>query len=557
MSGLTSFVAATSALHLHDEPAWSEVAISDQSSVNQNQPDPALEPPAESPDDASTSSQPRSARASLASNHAPPQSTSHNTVKNSAVGPVAIGVHFRHSDASPSRQLLSSLKETGIQFLLVDGIIPRSDLIQILDFNFELWVRSDAKFLRRHDITANHEELSQQITDPVYYYRNASVPVQKYLIASYPRNSATVLEFLYEQQRIIHQLTPIPSTILSTPGSMPALQHANLDVIPAIDELHELNDFLSNRTVYVLPPTFDNSPCHSLREAMEIAHSNGIQLIFPGDYLLSLWESNPCIPSVILEYSTASQPVIALAPESAQVYTINATTIMMLVAWALFFLLFYSSGAYHRSVIRYIFTHNFFINDVMMRRIKPRNELLIGMLMLLLFGGLLATVIFRSFTSSLTSEMLQSYGGIWAALDTGDPVLLFLTGGGLTLSMLIVGLLWLSVASLGSHSIGQLMQLLIVPLQIVVPVASVLAILLLNGVYGAVYLYTGLAVLGFLLFVPLIASIDMIPFMNLTKRRFIIAGPIGYSIAVICGVGSLFYYTPFADSIRLLIQLLH
>lgn len=467
-------------------------------------------------------------------------------------GPAKVGLHLDvpqlHTPLDAAQQLPSS-------FLLWDGIPGSTQARELGELNKPLWVSSGLQFIRSYDVRQSADSLSTAITDPLVFYRRLGLPIHTYILAAHPQTSDVVTQFLtdvYSGMTFHNETRP---ALITTPKAAERFSDLNTELIFAIDEMRDLDIVPEGSTVYILPPTLDNQPAHNLRELLQTALHHNLILILPASYVLTLQDNDSRIIPLLNEFTTRSQPVFALAEPDSQRHYVQLTIIALVICWLIFGMFYFGNGHYHRGLKRYLFTHNFYVNDVMNRRLKIENDLIIALFVIGLFFGLFLMILAQAMDTALLSRVFSAYTPAIYPYITNEFIVF---GAGFTLGIVwfLFGVIWLFAAGGGAVSPGQIMMLYVYPLHVTVPAATLIAVLQLNQIHGSIHLIiTGLTV-AIIIISMIIAATDIAPYLQRKRRKFMLLGPTLYALTLGGVLLYLIIRTPFIDTLHLIVQLL-
>jgi hypothetical protein len=249
------------------------------------------------------------------------------------------------------------------------------------------------------------------------------------------------------------------------------------------------------------------------------------------------WQGvNPEALQILAAFSRDPNAVIALSTAPPTGQNDQLQTILLLLLWGTFLVFFMLSGGYHRSLIRYFTTHNFYINDIMMRRIKPGNEILISLILSLMSAGVLMVLFFQYSLDSTTIEFLNTILPFVYIISSGGIITQFLSGSLLIFALITPGLLWLSITAGGTLHQSQILQIYLLPLQLSILFASAALLSVMNGVNPG--FISGMLILTLLTLLMMVAlcAIDFIPYMQTARSRFIWRGPVTYYTILLVGL---------------------
>jgi hypothetical protein len=409
--------------------------------------------------------------------------------------------------------------------------------------------------MRRYDLSNYSDSLSTTITDPFVYYRRAGIPIHTYILAYHPQASERILSFL--ESKHAEQVIPanVRTAIVTTPKASSELKSNTFDNILAVDELRDFEAVPGNRTIYILPPTLGEDPARNLRHILQQSIVREQEIIIPLSYILNLQESDRRIIPLLNEFINQETPIFALSENANQSRYMSLTIISLVICWLVFGMFFFGNGHYYRRLTRYLLTHNFYVNDVMNRRLKTENDLIISIFVVSLFYGLFWKVLAQALNTHLITSILRLHTPSLYPYLTNEFVV-FGVGFLFSLVLIVIGVIWIFAASGGRVTPGQILQLYIYPLHIAIPAATLMAILQLNQLHGSIHLMiTGITVL-ISIFSLVLTSSDIAPYLQQHRRKFTILGPMLYILSVSGLLAFVLIRTPFLDNILILVQLL-
>jgi hypothetical protein len=471
-----------------------------------------------------------------------------------------IGIHFDSSilsDSDTSQDELNWYNSIGIQIVQIDGIQPASKIAKLTDYGFRIWVGSGVAFIRSLDIRTNPQRLELNLLDPLRYYISNQIHVDRYVLASHPYIADTVLAVLTKSMQSVTVLNPdVSPTIMLTPGAHKKSEFDSANIIFVIDEVDDANDIPGSSIIYILTGSLGHTPLHSLRSLLELAIRDNHTLIFPLTYLRTIHDKWPESTAMIALYSNDPAAAFSLESQSDSLFVTNMTALLLIVGTALFLLFLTNNGSYLRSLSRYTSTHNFYVNDVVFRRIKTGSEIPISFLVTGFFLGLLLHVIADALSYELLREMIEYHAPfIFILLDSGGAAP-FISG------IILFGVLqlfiatWLYISLMGRLSPGQVLQLIQPPSHFIIPVSCIITVLYLNGLSGYSHIVAGIISPIFILIILLVASTDI--YLNLQNNRgaFLIAGPVLFAGTLGISIWYLIAYTSLIENVSLMIQLM-
>ena len=457
---------------------------------------------------------------------------------------------------STSTEISSDLqlfKVNGISFIQIEGIVDASIIQQIADHNLQLWVSSGLKFTRKSD-KFNQEQFQDFITDPLYYYRLSPLPISRYTLLENPQLydgfSETLLPVIQQVRSLFSGPIDIKSSVrFDTPG-FSELSNGKIMINQQIDELDA--DY-----IYLTSNVLHDNPAYLLRELWQQDNVEGIPFLIDSEQLKYLLETDPNFKLVLNGFSKNQNSVIALPPKVLNETNNAVITIIILICISLFVAIFTTNASYQRSILRYMTTHNFYVSDVMMKRIRISGAVPIAWFMTLIFGALLTWITYAAVLNPISLEMVKYHHPVIGSIMTSGTFSILIFGIVLLALVQFISFFWLMLISLRKVGASQILQLFVVPQQLIVPITIFASLLYLNTsspeIIGIIFLmFVFIVILTF----PII-SIDVLKNFTGKKAFFIIFGPLLYLIAWISLGYWIMTISPIGDSIKLIIQMMN
>ncbi len=470
---------------------------------------------------------------------------------------VQFGVDWKIPESiNEQENQLKQYKELGIQVIQIEGVIDQTTISAIQSLGFELWISSGIKFLRSADYPIQ-QTLLDHLTDPLYYYRNNSITFDRYTLFEHPlktgRFRSELSHYLQEVQEIYSGKIDILTTELD-----PDFDNSSIAFGHTIDTLD--STFVQNLLVetidyfYVNNSSFSVNSARDLRDLLSIGEFKDKIWLFESDISETL-ESNPDLAKVIRGFSTNKNAVVALEPEIAEEDTLVVITITILILITLFIAIFTTNASYQRSIIRYLVTHNFFINDVMMKRTRLTGAVPLALLLSLLFSLLLIWITYDRMFNNVTTEMLlYHHPYIGNIISRGTISVISFSTLGLVLFQLI-SFLWVSAATFGKSSLAQVAQILLIPHQLIIPLTIIASLFYLNSSSPLILIASfGIFVIILLMSIPL-TFIDILGQSQGKKGINWLLGPVLYMLLLTASLVYIFQYTSIPETLKLILML--
>lgn len=451
---------------------------------------------------------------------------------------------------------LKKFNEYGIRVIQIEGVVDQSTIERIQSNGFNLWISSGIKFLRPSDYPVE-QNLLDRLTDPLYYYRNNSINFDRYTLFEHPLKTDS-FELMLPQ--LIGEVQSIYSgnVDLLTSDVQPEFTGlgigfghtiATLDtsyisslVLEEIDYLHILNS------------SFSANAARQFRDLMANNELKEKTLLFESDIITTL-ESNPDFAKVIKGYAASKSAVITLGPEIADEDSLVFVTIVILILITLFVAIFSTNASYQRSIIRYLVTHNFFINDVMMKRTRLTGAVPLSWLLSLFFGALLIWISVDRIFNDVTIEMLQYHHPYVGSILAGGVVSIITFGLFSLFLIQVVSFVWVAAATFGKSTLSQISQLFLIPYQLVIPLTIIASLFYLNSNSPVIFMYSiWIFVFILLISVPL-TSIDILGQSQGKKGINWLLGPVLFTLVLIGVIVYITQYTSIPETIQLILAL--
>jgi hypothetical protein len=471
---------------------------------------------------------------------------------------VQFGVDWKIPESTAEQQSeLNHFFNSGIRIVQIEGVVDESTIQLIQENGLEIWVSSGVKYLRPSDYS-DRQNLMDKLTDPLFYYRNNGIKIARYTLFEHPLQTS---EFVAELPSFLSNVNGIYSgtvdMLYSTAIENTTTNGLSLGITISSFDTVFVNSINFEEIGYlkVLNSSFTPNSARKLREVLLRDDFNNKLWLFETDILTTL-ESNPELEKVIKGFSDRKNAVVALGPEIAEEDSLVVITIAILILITLFIAIFTTNASYQRSIIRYLMTHNFFINDVMMKRTRLTGAIPLAWILSLLFGLLLTWITIDSVFNDVTIDMLAfHHPQFGSVLASGITSTILMIAFGLFLAQ-VVSLLWVIDSTFNKASIAQITQILLIPHQLVIPITIVASLFYLNSNSPLILITAlGFFVIILLLSIPL-TCIDILSQSQGKKGINWIVGPVLFIITLIATVVYTLNYTTIPDTINLILALI-
>jgi len=454
-------------------------------------------------------------------------------------------------------QQLKEFRDNGISVVQIEGIVDQSTIELIQSFEFELWISSGIKFLRPSDFPVQ-QNLIDFLTDPLYYYRNNSINFERYTLFEHPLKTdsfdSNLPQLIDEAENIYSGKIDILTSNIQPDFSIQGFSFGH--TISSFDTTYFRGLELESVDYFrVLNSAFSLNAARHLRDLLaNKVHKEKTWIL--GSDIVTTMESNPDLSKVIKGFAANKNAVVTLGPEIVEEDSLVFVTVVILILITLFVAIFSTNASYQRSLIRYLLTHNFFINDVMMKRTRLTGAVPLSWLLSLLFGVLLLWITIDKVFNDVTIEMLKHHhpfvGNILA-----DGVVTTISFGLIGMFLIqLLSFLWISAATFGKSTISQISQIFLIPYQIVIPLTIVASLFYLNSNSPMIFFYS-FWVFVFIMLIPVpMTCIDILRQSQGKKSINWLLGPVLFVIIVTGLTIYTIQYTSIPATIQLIVALI-
>lgn len=459
-------------------------------------------------------------------------------------------------EVSVQREQLRTFKNLGLTIIQVEGIVDQATVELIQDSGFNLWVSTGVKFYRPSDFP-NEQQLVDNLTDPLYYYRNLGVDIQRYTLFEHPLNSDGFSNQIDNHILVVKQLFDGPIDVLTVPSlSSKFISKVQVGITKDAFSTEAFAAILDDNTgyVYVLASAFSVNAARQFRDLLLNDSSDGIVWIFDSKSLIDL-DSSSDFAKVLKAFAANEKAVIALGPEVAEEDSLVFITIVILILVTLFSAIFATNASYQRSIIRYLLTHNFYINDVMQKRTRFTGAVPLSWGLSVFFAMLLTWITIDRVFNDVTTEMMLVHYPVFGAILNDGVISVLLFAAFSLISIQLISFIWVASSTFGKSNFSQITQIILIPHQLIIPLTIVASLTYLNTDSPVVMMiFYSIYLLIVLISTPL-TCIDILRHSQGKKGINWITGPILYTILVISLIVYVVKYTAIPDTLSLILEL--
>jgi hypothetical protein len=468
---------------------------------------------------------------------------------------IKIGIDWEIPNNSATfLEQLSLFQDVGISIIQIESIIP-PDRVQILrESNFQIWLSSGVKFTRKFDLR-NIKELENAVTDPLYYYGANNLKIYRYTLIEQPQIFPGLSDSLSNLIKAVQNIYDGHLDILThTPFDLSGT--TNIHVTNITRDIHVTDHFSFDSYIYFTSSALKEKPSTILRDLWSDPSFHDQIFIFNSEDFFTFLSTDIDFLRLVTEYSRDAKAVVALqSPDEDARRGTTTEAFLLLIGLMILVSIFLSKAGYHRSISRFTTTHNFYVNDVMMRRIRAGGDLLIAWIMTFLFGGILFHVTINATTDLGTTQMLNAHYPFFYAVVSSGTVSQLILSSVFIIVLQLITFIWIFLATKLQFQPSQILQLYLIPQQIIVLFTIIALLIFLNNgsaIFLVIFTILGLSMI-FLSFH--IIAFDLVKYSQKNKLFFLLTGPILYTIVLLIILSWLFQSTPFIDTIKLYLQI--
>lgn len=334
-------------------------------------------------------------------------------------------------------QDLNDIADAGFQRIVFTGKLNRNQ-VSVLD-TFDLEIIQDLGLHYETSSTIRERDLQNIIGEVLFDYFDTETIPESLLLLSYSTFNKS--SFTRQLNRTLESVSGADFTALRThrQSVSPALNIRNW--IIQVSSYNDIQGFSADETTsgFLYQPKDDAFDIRDFQNIIRYVRSSGnMHLYVDWEWV---FQSDPLLTEVIQSYSSDPDAVF---PNPAEEYSIDGNTflsIIFLLIWFSFAGHVLVNPAYLPGLARYVQTHNFFMTDILERRIRFGAGPNIYVLMQWTILGGLMTYLF-SF-ERLSSTGLDAICTNLGLLETPSAFLAFLSGAIIVLLINLFYMCWI------------------------------------------------------------------------------------------------------------------
>lgn len=430
---------------------------------------------------------------------------------------------------------IETLRQYGINWIMAEGVLPESTLSLLAEKDFSVYLLHPEYFLLPHHFEGKSGQLLKQSpllskTDPHSIVKGVGLfafgmwqnePLRR---ITEPVSGEDIYLFTLDSRPLtIDPPGPLDGTLLFTRS---ARQLENqLKAQPAL-------------CGFLYSPKEKAFNLRDFQEIMALLHpQRDLPLFFYRAWFFSFFEKDTpateySLPEVTAFFKGSADARLANPPPSrTPSYTINPTLYLLFLFWIAYGLYYRLKPLYRRSVLRYFLNYDFFVDDVLLRRIRFTTNAVVIFLFICVMAGITGFAMADIVFDPLSLKALTVNLPLLPANHTHPFLffLLFFLGTALIFSVMII---WLYIANRHHAKMYQIATFILWPQHLNILFVTVGIILLQS--------YSSPFVLLTLMILSLLITLSSFFFAAYNMRRIVPTSPLymasTYALFMICTV---------------------
>ncbi len=419
------------------------------------------------------------------------------------------GVHYHpRTDYEDVHTDISVIRDLDVQTLMIDYHFPEDQLQILEEYDFEYIAYTGFEFPTLHRLRYNHgalehafEEIRSKFNDDrtlalISLFRHGAIKDDQF---------REHLEDLMNRHTFLeaHELTYIST--YAPPQSLSDAIDSYILEVRSVDALEDKNDLSNLNAVYYRPPE-NRFDLREFQQIMDLIEGEELLFIFDWEWFVYNVADDTLPAEVIREYATNPDAVFPNPSEEDDPLQANTLILILLLLWGTFIVHYVFVPPYQKSLNRYFLNHNFFVGDIIYRRLRIGFPNLIVLFQQALLAGIFVNGLLFHHLSDLGREALTNNLVFLDSLP--GPVMTFTIATTTVLILNTLFILWIYLAHRHLQSITQISVILLWPQHLNLIIISTLIALLAAGISGMIISILIVLYLIVLFGSYLLASID-------------------------------------------------
>ncbi len=399
----------------------------------------------------------------------------------------AFGIVYQESETDRvTREELGQLDSAGIRWLLIQEPVSENQRQLVHEADFSLLVMVPEYYPIPYRLTHNSFRYFER-SDSLMRFYHQDPAVKGFGLFAYGKWQNTTLTDRLQQLANPYLLDRSLFTLDARPFSDENLRPFDSIVLMtrSADQLHlqlDQNPPLAGVLYAPEDPVLDLRDFQNVlqlldehREVPVFFHSNWFMVNSSGENL----SPENDLARITRFYSRVPDAHIANPPPQRTVYEINWPMFLLFLFWFVYALYFRLNPLYRRSISRFFFNYDFFVNDVLMRRIRFTNDAAAVFLFSCLMAGIMGFSSAELFLDPVARRTLFHYTPIFSQ-SQAYPAVFFIIFSIVMAILLGIQIIWLRIANNAHANTSQIATFIVWPQHLNFFVAS-LGIILLHS----------------------------------------------------------------------------
>lgn len=419
------------------------------------------------------------------------------------------GIHYHaRTDAEDVYNDISVIRDMEVRTLMLNYNFPEDQLQIINEFDFEYIAHTGYEYPTVHRLLKNANALDHAL-DEIRTKFNEDRPFE--LLSLFRHGAIKDEQFRNLFSNITDDITAIdePELTYISPYHPPEVFSDIIDSyileIHSSAMLEEFDDFDSLDAIYYRPSN-DRFDLRDFQNAMDILEQEDILFLIDWEWFVYNVTDDPLLAEVIQEYATNPDAVFPNPAEEEERMQGNTLILILLLLWGSFIIHYVFVPPYQKSLNRYFHSHNFFVGDIIYRRLRIGFPNVIVLLQQAILAGIFVNALLFHYLSDLGREALTNNLVFLESLP--GPAVTFTIVMGAVFFINCLFIVWIYLVHRHLQSISQIAVILLWPQHLNLVIISALIALLAAGITGMVITILIILYLVVLFGSYLLAAID-------------------------------------------------
>lgn len=456
-------------------------------------------------------------------------------------------------DSAQIVEQLFYFQQLGITHLQIEGIHNMQTMDMIDAFDFDVQVQVPNHYPTVADLESQPGNYLTTILDHIIYYKSYDCVNGFGLYRLGQSNKAQFSELLNPLMDEIRNHTE-RNLWATTTFSESEQAYRALDALTyQFADSTIVTDHLPPNTgaLYYRPYPIDRFNLHHFQRILQKTRSvKSLPLYLNYQWLLINIQKDNRLESVLQDFARDEDTVYPVDTASAPPVNPNWIVLFLIFLWGSFSVHYGFVPTYRKSVSRYFFNHNFFVNDIIQRRIRSPFPGYIIIIQHAFVAGMIAYILMQyTFADVGYDALIHHYP--WIAYLGNSSMAFFAKAFAVTMILQVLFMVWIYLLNKDFHHFTQIVLLYAWPLQLNFITISLMVALILSGtnmvlVHICAALYVVIWISGYLLTVS-----DMAIYTRRSRLLFITLTGGLLMVLVLWSISWIYSQTNFVDVVQL------